>query len=522
MPAKAFRKGLETETDKDNRPKGISPGMYMVCIADKMVMGKSTCNLEVFHEKKHAAAVRVLVTKGVHSCSVAEKAAADEARSAANRVCILIDQTTSTIHRYTSKWARLQGDVLEGNARDESGALEGKIVSAKLPVFDEDGSFRAMYEGKASVGALNENGKHELSFAFGGAQHTVELKQTAVAALPEWTEPEPNPEPETEAETELALVPISMAHFVNNKTILGIVGALPRSSETGEGSFDAHEIVSVLKAAGSYADKLPPVASDFAFMVALGVALSALQTNLSDAGALTAPRTWPTSGSQALAGAFKLALLARPKPTAQPPSDDYPLASSFLALADPHQSSSLLADLANLILPAADQPFASTRPLVQQQALNGALSSLGDFDTVRKIKEIGAPGTVAVDKLEAIFFRARSAAKQQPKSRELFPDQRQQQTAAAPSFYVSMPDNSGSALDLSHKRQLREDAYNAATTDEWQKLAASDPAQLHTSVSAPRDSDSGIKSDAIYRLLTSERDVDVAITGCAGPHIHRT
>jgi hypothetical protein len=162
MPAKAFRKGLLTETDKENRPKGVAPGMFMVTISDKMMGGKSSCNVEVFREKKHAEAVRVLVSKGVHSCSDAEKAAADEARSESNRVCILLDQTTSTIHRFTTKWSRLQADVLEGSGLGESGALEGKVVSAKLLVYDEDGSFLAMYEGKATVGAPNENGKYSV------------------------------------------------------------------------------------------------------------------------------------------------------------------------------------------------------------------------------------------------------------------------------------------------------------------------------------------------------------------------
>jgi hypothetical protein len=78
-----------------------------------------------------------------------------------------------------------------------------------------------------------------VSFAFSGKQHAVELREAAVAALPEWTEPEPEPE----AETELALVPISKAHFVNNQTLLGILSSLPRSSKAGDGCFDAHEVV---------------------------------------------------------------------------------------------------------------------------------------------------------------------------------------------------------------------------------------------------------------------------------------
>jgi hypothetical protein len=119
--------------------------------------------------------------------------------------------------------------------------------------------------------------------------------------------------------------------------------------------------------------------------------------------------------------------------------------------------------------------------------------------------------------LETHFFRARSEqisrAQQEAQSAK-----HPLLTVQQPAIYVSAPDNTGGSGVLSHKRQLREDANTAQQTDEWAALAALDPASLHASVTARTESENGIKSDAVRRLLTSSQDVDIAITGVPGEH----
>jgi hypothetical protein len=301
-----------------------------------------------------------------------------------------------------------------------------------------------------------------------------------------------------------------------------ILVELPRSKILGKENFCAHEVSEVLKTTGNYGSTLPTVSTELPFLFGMNAALAVLQTDLFKSGALTSPRTWPSSSASALAAAFKTALLKGKAPVdiSDACDEENELAHAFLGLAtSDSQAARAMASITSLVLEGAEAEFASSRPEVQMDELQKALAAHDEFESVRKIKSIGAPGTLSGDRLETLFFRAHQAKSKSAKTADKQPESSKTAFGAGASnaIFMGMPDNSGSSIELELKRTLRNDAIETQGLSEWRRVAAtSDIKSLFTSVSAPAGSAHALENECVTRLLTSDRDVDVAITGVAG------